>query len=169
MKGWRFHLRSHPDRTFANTIVGVITCGAKIEYIGPSHLLLSPNHPSASEAPDVLSNDLTKQMNAHRITRVTGTPTTHFVSSSLGLVPKSDGGWRRIHDLSYPRSKYQPSISVNAYIPEEWGTLKYATFDEAVDALIQQGRYAVLVKRDLTDAFRHIPVGETDWWLLGFF
>lgn len=27
---------------------------------------------------------------------------------------------------------------------------------------------AVLVKKDLSDAFRHIPVAESDWWLLFF-
>lgn len=30
------------------------------------------------------------------------------------------------------------------------------------------GRGAILVKRDLADAFRHIPVAESDWWLLIF-
>ena len=30
------------------------------------------------------------------------------------------------------------------------------------------GRGAILIKRDLADAFRHIPVAPTDYWLLGF-
>ena len=109
-------------------------------------------------------------MEAHRITRITGTPFAHFISSPLGLVPKADGGWRRIHDLSYPRATAKRTVtSVNAYIPEDWGTLEYATFDEAVQALIHQGRGAILVKRDLAEAFRHMPVAEADGWLLGFF
>lgn len=34
---------------------------------------------------------------------------------------------------------------VNDSIPQEWGSLKYTTFDEAVDALLQQGPWAILV------------------------
>lgn len=30
------------------------------------------------------------------------------------------------------------------------------------------GPGAVFVKRDLADAFRHIPVSASDWWLLEF-
>lgn len=31
------------------------------------------------------------------------------------------------------------------------------------------GKGSKLVKRDLADAFRHVPVARSDWWLLGFF
>ncbi len=54
-----------------------------------------------------------------------------YVCSPLGLVPKHDGSWRRIHDLSFPYGD-----SVNDGIPQEWGALEYATYDDAVDALI---------------------------------
>lgn len=40
--------------------------------------------------------------------------------------------------------------------------------DEAIAALLKIGKGAFLIKRDLSDAFRHIPVSSTDWWLLGF-
>jgi hypothetical protein len=32
-----------------------------------------------------------------------------------------------------------------------------------------QGPGAMLVKRDLQDAFRHIPIAPQDHWLLGFY
>ena len=86
-----------------------------------------------------------------------------YVCSPLGLVPKHDSGWRRIHDLSFPYGQ-----SVNDGIPQEWGALEYATFDDAVNALLRQGPGAQFVKRDLKDAFRHIPVATSDQWLLGF-
>ena len=87
----------------------------------------------------------------------------HFISSPLGLVPKPNGGWRRIHHLSHPRGS-----SVNCNIPEEFGTLEYTTFDDAIEMLLKVGPGAIFVKRDLADAFRHIPVSASDWWLLGF-
>lgn len=91
------------------------------------------------------------------------TPWKNFISSPLGLVPKPDGGWRRIHHLSFPKG-----LSVNCHIPEEWGSLEYTTFDKAIEAVLRCGPGAVMIKKDLADAFRHIPVAEADWWLLGF-
>ena len=35
-------------------------------------------------------------------------------------------------------------------------------------ALLRQGRDAILLKEDLADAFRHVPVAICDRWLLGF-
>lgn len=57
---------------------------------------------------------------------------------------------------------------MNDYIPHEFGSLEYVTIDEAIDAVVRTGRGAILVKRDLSDAFRHIPIALSDRWLLGF-
>jgi hypothetical protein len=89
---------------------------------------------------------------------------TYFICSPLGLVPKGSGGWRRIHHLSYPRGN-----SVNDYIPAQWATLEYATVDQAIALIAAQGPGAMLIKRDLQDAFHHIPIAPQDLWLLGFF
>jgi hypothetical protein len=37
-----------------------------------------------------------------------------------------------------------------------------------VATVLRAGPHCLLVKRDLADAFRHIPVHPDDWWLLGF-
>jgi hypothetical protein len=61
-----------------------------------------------------------------------------------------------------------PAESVNGNIPEEYGTLRYSTMDDVV-AILSRPPYGVgsiLVKRDLEDAFRHIPVSPLDWPLL---
>ncbi len=57
--------------------------------------------------------------------------------------------------------------SINDFIPP--GTLEYTICDEALDALLQIKKTAILVKRDLFDAFGHIPVAKSDRSLLGFF
>ncbi len=93
-----------------------------------------------------------------------GPPQGRYIASPLGLIPKHDGGWRRIHDLSCPKGH-----SVNDFIPKEWGSLEYATFDEATEALLAQGQGAILVKKDLANAFRHIPIASSDLLLMGFF
>ena len=121
-------------------------------------------HPSALNAPELLTADLQKQVLHDRLTKINGPPEPLFISSPLGLVQKHDGGWRRIHDLSYPHGR-----SVNNGIPQEHEALEHVTFDDGIAAQLTQGPEAILVRRDLSDAFRHVPVATSDFWLLGFF
>lgn len=161
--GWDYWLRNHPDRFFAKSISGILLSGAKIGYRGLAIQHRNPNHQSARSAPEILTADLHKQLQHDRLTQIDPQAEVQYVCSPLGLVPKHDGGWRRIHDLSFPQGQ-----SVNDGIPHDWGSLEYATYDDAVDALLATGPGAQFVKRDLKDAFRHIPVATSDQWLLGF-
>ena len=163
MDGWSRWLKNHPDRNFAKSISAILRTGAKIGYRGPTLHHRNTNHQSARSAPEILTADLHKQLQHDRLTQVDPQAEAQYVCSPLGLVPKHDGGWRRIHDLSFPHGQ-----SVNDGIPHEWGVLGYATFDDAVNALLLQGPGAQFVKRDLKDAFRHIPVATSNQWLLGF-
>ena len=162
-QAWEYWLARHPDRIYADTIIQIILRGVKIGFEGASQLRILPAHPTAGEAPEILSADVEKQLANHRLITLASIPQSHYIASPLGLVPKHDGGWRRIHDLSFPRGK-----SVNDGIKAEFGALEYTSFEEALAAVIKQGPGAVLVKKDLSDAFRHIPVAPSDQWLLGF-
>ena len=161
--GWSHWLKNHPDRNFTKSISGILLSGAKIGYCGPPIQHRNQNHQSARSAPEILTADLQKQLQHDRLTQVDLQTQPQYVCSPLGLVPKHDGGWRRIHDLSFPHGH-----SVNDDIPQDWGALEYASYDDAVDALLSTGSGALFVKRDLKDAFRHIPVATSDQWLLGF-
>ena len=57
---------------------------------------------------------------------------------------------------------------MSCHIPFRHGALEYTSVNEAIDHIFSMGRGCILVKRDLAEAFRHIPVSEADWWLLGF-
>ena len=160
---WAKALSNHPDHYYAKTLARITTHGAKVGYTGPVRFQLHKPHPSALQEPKILLEDLRIQILHDRVVQVHGQPSPPFISSPLGLVPKPDGGWRRIHDLSYPRGQ-----SVNDGIPGDYGALEYATFDDAITAVLHQGVGALLTKEDLTDAFRHIPVATSDHWLLGF-
>jgi hypothetical protein len=81
-------------------------------------------------------------------------------------VPKLDGTFRRIYNLSSPKPRR--GLSVNAAIPEAYSTLTYSTVDDILALILLAGRGAVILKRDLKDAFRNIPVAITDQRLLGF-
>jgi hypothetical protein len=167
VSGWATLLSQHPDRLFVDTLLHIIQYGARIGYCGPRQSIISPNLTSATAAPSTLSNDIARELSHRRIMQVpapdTTAPDAPFICSPLGLVPKGSGGWRRIHHLSYPRGS-----SVNDHIPAEWAALEYATVDQAIALVATQGPGAMLVKRDLQDAFRHILIAPQDLWLLGF-
>ena len=153
--GWETLLKPHPDRIYAETITTIIRYGVKIGYTGPlDQQIICGNLSSSTADPESLIKDLAKQVAAGRIQRVPKpTPTERFICSPLGLVPKADGTWRRIHHLSAPVGN-----SVNDNIPSEWGALEYATFDQALALVAEAGRNSILIKRDLADAFRYVPV-----------
>ena len=106
---------------------------------------------------------LQKQLQHGRLTEADPQAEAQSVRSPLGLVPRHDGGGRRIHEFSFPHGQ-----SVNDGIPHDWGSLEYATYDDAVDALLSRGSGGQVVKRDLKDA-RHIPVATSNQWLLAFY
>ena len=74
-----------------------------------------------------------------------------------------DEGLHRIHHLSYPRGS-----SVNDFIPKEAANLKYATLANVLARIRRAGRGAVIIKKDIKDAFRNVPVAPHQQWLLGF-
>ena len=84
--------------------------------------------------------------------------------SPMGLVPKSHqpNKFRLIVDLSTPAG-----TSVNDGIPSELCSLKYASLDNAVALIQTLGRGTRLVKMDLKDAYRMVPVHPDDYHLLG--
>jgi hypothetical protein len=114
--GWEHRLRNHPNRAYVHSLLDIIAFGAKLGYTGPDQFLLSENLPSALFQPTVLSEDINKRIAAGQIRRLHCLP-AKYICSPLGLAPKSDGSWRRIHHLSHP-----PGRSVNHYIPREWAS-----------------------------------------------
>jgi len=57
---------------------------------------------------------------------------------------------------------------VNNETPDFEGVIKYDSFSLAMAALHSAGRGSLLMKLDLKNAYRHIPIQSTDWNLLGF-
>ena len=70
--------------------------------------------------------------------------------------------WRMICDLSS-----LVSASVNDGILPELCSLQYATVDNVMGIIQQLGRGTQLVKLDIKDAYRIVPVHPTDYHLLG--
>ena len=125
----------------------------------------SKNLKSALLHPDAISADIAAQV-AKGCTRgpFDMPPLAHFRSSPLGAVTRKRATKvRRIHHLSWP-----DGTSVNDGIPDDEAAITYDTFHRAVEDLIASGTGSRMIKLDLEQAFRQIPVRPADWHLLGF-
>lgn len=80
----------------------------------------------------------------------------------LGVVPKKDGTWRIIMDLSSPHGH-----SINDHISKEDFTLHYASFDQALALVALHGKNTLIAKFDIKHAFRLCPVHLADHELVG--
>jgi hypothetical protein len=158
---WERRLRHYPD-DLGTLLSESIAFGVQLGYEGPAQRILSNNLTSASLSGEVITQQVSSDLGLGRITPVV--PTEKFISSPLGLVPKHDGGFRRIHHLSHPAEK-----SVNDHIPGEYSAISYTKLSDILDAILHLGRGTVLVKRDIQSAFRTVPVSLRWRWLLGFF
>ena len=107
----------------------------------------------------IITQKLSDDLSSHRVQLFSGPA---FVSP-LGLVPKHDGGWRRIHDLSWP-----PGRSVNDSIPDAASAIHYTSIDDIFDLIRTSGQGCYIIKRDIKDAFRNIPIAPADRPLVAF-
>lgn len=85
-------MRNHPDQTFVDTLTLMIERAARIGFRGLDLLITSPAHASAADAPEVLNNDIQKQLGNGRLTILEPPPKRPSVGSPLALVPERDGG-----------------------------------------------------------------------------
>ncbi len=130
----------------------ILRFGAQLGYEGLNAFILSKNLASALADTGIIDKKLAEDLRCRRVEEVTN-PTLPFISSPLGLVPKHDGGWRKIHHLSYPVSR-----SFNDHIPNGTGEMRYTRFQDVLQIVIRAGRNCIILKRDVKDAFRNIPV-----------
>ena len=136
-------LSCHPDQTFAQYIQQGLSSGF---HVGFRRSLLrlrasGRNHPSSLANPSVVWSSIQTEVAAGRMI---GPLSSEWAMhcSPLGLVPKGvSGKWRVIVDLSSP-----------------WG--------RSVNAAIDQD-LCQMVKMDLKDAYRMVPVHSHDQHLLG--
>ena len=92
-------------------------------------------------------------------------PFKNYIQSPIGLVPKDNGrDTRLIFHLSHPRGK---GTSVNANIPEDWCSVQYPDFMEAIKLCIKEGINCKMGKSDMKSAFRNLGMRVRDFkWLV---
>ena len=99
---------------------------------------------SAEQNPEVVDAYLTKEVAASRAVAVGAEhQLTGVHISRFGVIPKphQPGKWRLIVDMSHPKGG-----SINDGISPELCSLAYASIDDAVNIILQQGRGSELAK-----------------------
>ena len=91
-------------------------------------------------------------------------PIANLHYSPLGLVPKkgNPGKLRMIMHLSHPRGE-----SINEFIPKEFTTVRYKSFDVTIKLCLKHGKACKVAKTDLDSAYRHLPMSRQVLSLLG--
>ena len=159
-------LVNHPNRSFVDSLINALGYGTRIGYLGPQKSRVSTNLVSASQHPEVVSANLSKEM---RMGRVAGPfsapPLPNFQCHPIGVVPKKHSTeWRTIYHLSYPQGD-----SINDHIPKDPYSLQYVRVDDAIRMFQRLGSGAYMAKTDLKSAFRIMPIHPGDWNLLGIY
>ncbi len=156
-------LCGHPDQLKVNYVLSGLHEGFQLGFHPES---AKANCPSALEQPAVIADDcLAKEVSLGRVFGPTSVPPLENVQlSRFGVIPKKDGGWRLILDLSFPCRH-----SVNDGINKEEFTLTYSKVSDAISLIVKTGRGALMGKVDIKSAYRIIPVHPSDCHLLGMF
>lgn len=140
----------------------ILCFGAQLGYEGPDVFILSQNLALALVDTGIIDKKLVENLKNSPAEEVAN-PIPPFISFPLGLVPKHDGGWRKIHHLSHP-----VGCSVNDHIPDGVREMRYTRFQDVLQMVIRAGNNCIILKRDVKDAFRSVPVTPYQQWLLGF-
>ena len=95
---------------------------------------------------------------------LTNIPILTLHISLIGVIPKPDGTWRLVTNLSHPISD-----SINSDIDEKYSKVCYSSLDNILDKLYDLGKGALLGKIDIKSAFKLLLINPADLYLLGIF
>ena len=146
-------------------LISGIQGGFRLHFKGQCPKSTSRNHKSALEMKEYVNKKIQMELELGRIAGPFNSPPFDpMVCSPIGLIPKKEEGqFRMIHDLSFPKG-----ASVNDFVPREFATVKFESFDVFVDLLLELPQGALMAKADIQAAFRILPVHPDDYRLLGF-
>ena len=141
--------------------------GADIGYTVSRTAKFFKNVPTALAQPEIVSNNLTKEVAPGWVTGpFSASPFPNLQVSPMDLVPKKHPTkFRPIFHLSFPGV----ITSINYSTSQENHSLQYITFDNAIQGILRHGRGCFPPKTDIESAFRLIPLKPSDCELFGMF
>ena len=161
---WQQELYHHPDKRYTKYILQGIEEGFKIGF-NNSHVLQSSTSNLPTPNPSIITDYLAKEVFLNRMWKypLNAAPQGIHISP-VGAIPKKHkpGKFRLIMDLSSPKN-----FSVNDGIDPALSSLSYVSIDHLSSLILSLGRGALLVKADIKEAYRMVPIHPQDQRLLG--
>lgn len=157
-------VRSYPDRKVAHLLAQGFEGGFLLNYHGPRIKVEFRNMKSAIQHSNELAEKIKKEIDLGRVLGpFSAPPISNLRCNPVGLLPKKQGGWRMITNLSHPFGE-----SVNDYIDQQFCSVNYSSFDDAINIIQTKGQGALMAKMDISSAFRLLPISPREFCLLGF-
>ena len=117
------------------------------------------------EKPEVMSEYLNRELLLNRMWKLPVSVCPRGVHlSPMGIIPKKNkpNKWRLIVDLSSPEGP-----SINDGIDQECSSLSYTSIDHLSTLVVSEGRGSYMVKADIEETYRMVPIHLEDQHLLG--
>ncbi|XP_062588444.1 uncharacterized protein LOC134250110 [Saccostrea cucullata] len=157
------YLSQYPDQEAAQYLSNGFQNGFRLFYTGLRLPMQPRNMSSAKNQLSELQSIIDKEIHLGRMAGPFDTPPiSNLRCNPVGVLPKKDGSWRLITNLSGPIGN-----SVNDFIDPSLCSVSYDSFDHAISMIQKLGKGALLCKMDLSSAFRLIPIHPSDFCLLG--
>ena len=164
VKLFDYLLKDHPSPVLVKYVSSGFRIGFDIGFSGCPTSTKPHNLLSALQNPKPVSEAIRKELSrGHTSGSFEHPPFEPFHCSPLGAVPKKDGSYSIILDLSSPGG-----LVVNEGISRESYSVKCASFDDAVAMVQAMGSVTFMAKLNIRHAFRLCPVQPDQWGLLGF-
>ena len=161
---WSQELVTHPDKDYMSYIIEGMSDGFRIGFDRRCRLQPPPAN-SMTKNTAIISEYLQREVSLGRMQKhVLPSKENQIHISPIGAIPKRNkpGKWRLIVDLSSPAG-----ASVNDGISPDLSSVSYASVDHLSSLVLSAGRGAFLVKADIKEAYRMLPIHPHDQPLLG--
>ena len=158
-------LSSYPNTTVAAELSYGFAEDFRLMYTGPRRNVMSKHLVSATEFQAETLAKLNKEVSSGIILGpFNNIPISTLHISPIGVIPKPDGTWRLITNLSHPIND-----CINSYINEKYSKVCYSSLDNILDKLYDLGKGALLGKIDIKSAFMLLLINPADFDLLCIF
>jgi hypothetical protein len=160
--------RENPNRPYVEYVLQGLKEGFRIGFREIRRKVILPNLTSIHEAPETFREAVEKEVNLGRYAGpfdIRNSPVELFRVNPCGLIPKKDTSpreYRVISHQSAPRG-----ASVNDGISKEDFEIKYENVAHAAKWIRYYGHSCQLIKVDIKEAYRILPVHPLDQTLQG--